>query len=59
MDIEERLRLHSQVEQCTSIAQLRDLCRRLIERDIAYQEILKASGISSRTIGLGTKSNLP
>ena len=40
-----RLKLHMQVEQCESIEELKVLCRALIERELAYKEILKEAGI--------------
>lgn len=45
-----RLKIHMVVEQTDDIDQLKLLCRSLIERDLAYQELLEKHGIPS-TVG--------
>ena len=40
--------MHMEVERCGSIKELKVLCRALIEREIAYQQILEKAGIKVR-----------
>ena len=44
--LERRFKAHMQIEQCESIAELKLLCRYLIERDIAYKAVLHKAGLS-------------
>ena len=48
----QRLELHWKVQRCQSMSELKELCRILIERDIAYQEAMKAQGIVIQSLKL-------
>jgi|GEM_PF-4182215 len=58
LSYEQRLGLHWKVQRCQNLDELKELCRILIERDIAYQEALKARGIVIQSLTLTPPNKL-
>ena len=52
LSTETRLKIHMLVETSESIEELKVLCRALIERDLAHQQLLAEHGIPSTLGGL-------